>query len=214
MLSIKAFTFNPLGENTYVLFDETQEAVIIDPGCYERDEQQELLDFIKAKQLKVIKLLNTHGHVDHVLGNYFVKEELNVPLLIYPGDEPTLRSVATYAPVYGFTQYTPAEPDGYVQEGDLVTFGNTTLKVLFVPGHAPGHIAFLHEESKQVIAGDVLFYESVGRADLPGGNMNTLIKSIHTQLFTLPDETKVYPGHGPVTTIAHEKKYNPFCALR
>lgn len=214
MLTIKVFTFNPLGENTYVLSDDTLEAVVIDPGCYDKDEQEELLNYIKTKQLKVVKLLNTHGHVDHVLGNYFVKEQFQVPLLIYPGDEATLRSVATYAPVYGFTQYTPAEPDGYLEEGSDVKFGNISLKVLFVPGHAPGHIAFLHEESKQVIAGDVLFYESVGRADLPGGNMNTLIRSIHTQLFTLPDETKVYPGHGPPTTIAHEKKYNPFCALR
>ncbi len=214
MLTIKAFTFNPLGENTYVLSDETQEAVIIDPGCYEKDEQEELADYIKTKQLKVVKLLNTHGHVDHVLGNYFVKEQFKVPLLIYPGDEATLRAVAAYAQSYGFVRYTPAEPDGYLEEGSTVTFGNTKLKILFVPGHAPGHIAFLHEESKQVIAGDVLFYESIGRADLPGGNFNTLIKSIHTQLFTLPDETKVYPGHGPATTIAHEKKYNPFCAIK
>lgn len=213
MLEVKSFVFNPFQENTYVLYDETNQCVIIDPGCFEQEEKEELVDFIKDNSLQVMMLLNTHGHIDHVLGNAFVKEKFNVKLYIHPTDEATLRAAKVYASNYGFHQFQEATPDAYLEEGDEVSFGNQTLRVLFVPGHAPGHIAFYHAKDKVLLGGDVLFYNSVGRPDLPGGNLETLIDSIHQKLFVLPDETIVYPGHGPQTTIGYEKRTNPFCAL-
>lgn len=196
-----------------MLFDETRECVIIDPGCYEPDEQYELESFITDHKLNVKLLLNTHCHVDHVLGNYFVKEKFKVKLLIHEKDEPVLKAVKVYAPNYGLFKYQDSTPDGYLNEGDTVQFGNQSLKTLFVPGHAPGHIAFYHEEQQILMGGDVLFYNSIGRTDLPGGNHQVLIRSIHEKLFTLPDAVTVYPGHGPETTIGFEKKTNPFCSL-
>lgn len=213
MLKIKTFVFNPLQENTYVAYDDTKECVIIDPGCYDRDEEKELADFISAHQLRVRFLLNTHCHVDHVLGNNFVKETYKTQLFIHPLDEPTLKAVKVYAPSYGIYQYQEADADGYLKEGELITFGNHSFAILFVPGHAPGHVAFYNEQEKIVISGDVLFYNSIGRTDLPGGNFNTLIRSIHQKLFKLPDDVTIYPGHGPETSIGFEKKTNPFCAL-
>lgn len=213
MLQIQVFAFNPLQENTYVLYDETRECVIIDPGCYDVAEKYELTSFIEDAQLTVKMLLNTHGHVDHVLGNAFVKEKYKVKLYIHEKDEATLKSVKVYAPHYGFYQYDEAAVDGYLKEEEWISFGNQRLKVLFTPGHAPGHIVFYHEEQKVVIGGDVLFYNSIGRTDLPGGDFNTLINSIHTKLFTLPDDVTVYPGHGPETTIGFEKRTNPFAAI-
>jgi hydroxyacylglutathione hydrolase len=213
MLKVQSFVFNPFQENTYVLFDETHECIIIDPGCSDDDENNVLKFFIEKNNLTVKLLLNTHCHVDHVLGNYYVKEKYNVRFLMHEADLPVLKAVKVYAPNYGFSQYSEAEPDGFLKEGNIVQFGNQTLKVLFVPGHAPGHIAFYDEVNQIVIAGDVLFYNSIGRTDLPGGNYDQLIDSIHRKLFTLPDDVTVYPGHGPETTIGIEKKTNPFCAL-
>jgi hydroxyacylglutathione hydrolase len=213
MLQIKSFTFNAFQENTYVLYDETKACAIIDPGCYDKYEQEELVQFIERNDLKVTILLNTHCHVDHVLGNFFVKEKYKTKLYIHAKDEPVLKAVKVYAPVYGLQQYQEAAPDAYLQEGEIISFGKQELTVLFVPGHAPGHVAFYSAENKVVIGGDVLFKNSIGRTDLPGGNFETLIKSIHQQLFTLPDDVTVYPGHGPETTIGFEKKTNPFCAL-
>lgn len=213
MLKIQSFVFNPFQENTYVLYDETHECVIIDPGCYEPAENHELESFIAETKLRVKHLLNTHCHIDHVLGNYFVKERYQVKLLINRREEAVLKAVTAYAPNYGLFLYNDSSPDGYLEENDVVKFGNQSLKILFVPGHAPGHIAFYSEPDKILIGGDVLFYNSIGRTDLPGGNYNTLIDSIHKKFFTLPDETIVYPGHGPETSIGFEKRTNPFCAL-
>jgi hydroxyacylglutathione hydrolase len=213
MLSVQCFTFNPFDENTYVLFDETQEAVIIDPGCSNRAEEAELSDWIKSQSLSVRRILLTHSHIDHILGAYFVKDKYRVPLCIYPKDEATLLSGKVVAAMYGIGNFTPVEHDEFLSEGDPVRFGNTTLSVLFVPGHAPGHVAFYNVPQKIVIGGDVLFRSSIGRTDLPGGNFDTLITSIHQKLFTLPDDVVVYPGHGPETSIGEEKISNPFCAL-
>lgn len=214
MIEIKSFTFNPFAENTYILYDtDTREAIIIDPGCYEKEEQTQLKNYITNQQLKVVKLLNTHGHIDHVLGNSWVKEQYGVKLYVHREDEATLRAVETYAAVYGFPRYTGSTPDEYLQEGGSVGFGNASLEILFVPGHAPGHIAFYHRDQKFCINGDCLFQGSIGRTDLPGGDFDTLINSIRTKLFALPDDTVVYCGHGPATTIGHEKKHNPFCKL-
>jgi hydroxyacylglutathione hydrolase len=213
MIKIHEFVFNPLQENTYVLFDDTKECVVIDPGCYEAIEKMELADFIAEHQLQVKMLLNTHCHVDHVLGNYFVKEKYKTKLYIHQKDEPVLKAVKVYAPHYGFYQYEEATADVYMDENLPINFGHQSLQVLFVPGHAPGHVAFYSAPDKILIGGDVLFYNSIGRTDLPGGDYDTLINSIQQTLFALPDETKVYPGHGPATTIGFEKRTNPFCAI-
>jgi hydroxyacylglutathione hydrolase len=213
MLTLQTFVFNPFQENTFVIYDETRECVIIDPGCYETFENEELASFISDNQLEVKMLLNTHCHIDHVLGNHFVKEKYKVELLINPKEQPGLQAVKVYAPNYGLFKYQDASHDGFLEEEDTVKFGNQVWKTLFVPGHSPGHIAFYNEKEKILIGGDVLFYNSIGRTDLPGGNFQTLIDSIHKKFFTLPDETKVYPGHGPETSIGYEKRTNPFCAL-
>lgn len=213
MIQIHSFVFNPFQENTYILFDETRDALIVDPGCYDRDEQEELSAFIKSNDLKVKVLINTHCHVDHVLGNSFVKDRYKVELGIHPIELSLLRAVKSYAFNYGFAGYHGTEPEYYLNEGDKVKFGNSELQVLFVPGHAPGHIALYSKEQAFCLGGDVLFNRSIGRTDLPGGNFETLINSIQTKLFALPDNTIIFPGHGPSTTIGEEKHYNPYCAI-
>ncbi len=213
MITVHSFTFNALQENTYILADQTKECVIIDPGCYDKREKATLKQFIAAQGFTVKLLLNTHCHIDHVLGNYFVKTTYNVPLLISEPEQETLRAVQTYAPMYGFHQYEISEPDQFISEKDTITFGNSSLQILFVPGHSIGHLAFYSAADQFCINGDVLFRGSIGRTDLPNGDFDTLMNSIFTKLYTLPDQTKIYCGHGQPTTIAHEKKYNPFCGL-
>jgi glyoxylase-like metal-dependent hydrolase (beta-lactamase superfamily II) len=213
MITIKTFVFNPFMENTFLIYDETREALIIDPGCYESSEKEELKGFVDSNGLNVIKLINTHCHIDHCLGNKFVKDTFGVELALQKSEEEVLRSVINYAPAYGFDAYEETEADEYLDPGDILKFGNSELKVLSVPGHSPGHIALINTEEKICISGDVLFRESIGRTDLPGGNYDTLISSIHSQLFALPDDTIVYSGHGPVTTIGDEKQINPFCRV-
>ena len=214
MIHIKTFTFNPFMENTYVLFDETKEAVIVDPGCYETAEKGQLVNFIKNENLKIKLLLNTHGHIDHVLGNDFVKDNFKVDLAIGEHDHDTLRSVEAYAANYGFQNYKTAIPNRFLKEGDIVSFGSSTLRVWFTPGHAPGHVVFVNEDQKICIGGDVLFAGSIGRTDLPGGDMDILIESIHNKLFKFDNDMIVYPGHGGTTTIGEEKATNPFCSLK
>jgi len=213
MLQVKKFVFNPFMENTFVVFDETNECIIIDPGCFEKEEENQLVEFIEGNKFNVKKLINTHCHIDHVLGNAFIKKKFNVPLIIHSIEEAMLKAVKTYASNYGFFQYQDSAPDAYLNEGDQVSFGNQQLDVLFVPGHSPGHIALFHAESKTLIGGDVLFENSIGRTDLPGGHFDTLIDSIHRKFFNLPDDVKVYCGHGAETSIGFEKRTNPFCAI-
>lgn len=213
MLTVHSFVFNPFQENTYVLYDETRECIIIDPGCYDAEEKQELVSFIEAHDLTVQLLLNTHCHVDHVLGNYFVKEKYKVNLLIHPKEQYILKAVTAYAPNYGLNNYEESQADAFVDEGDTIRFGNQLLEVIFSPGHSPGHVVFYHPGDKILIGGDVLFYNSIGRTDLPGGDHDQLIGSIRRKLFALPDTVKVFPGHGPAITIGFEKRTNPFCAL-
>lgn len=214
MISIQKFPFNPFAENTYILYDETKHAVVIDPGCYDPMERKALDGFISENGLTVDLLLNTHCHIDHVLGNYHVKETYKVPLLMHKKDLEVLYSAKALAPNYGMADYQPTEPDRFIEEGETISFGNSSLKVVFVPGHAPGHVAFINEEQDICIGGDVLFRGSIGRTDLPGGDFNTLISSIREKLFPLSDDMVVYPGHGPETTIGIEKKTNPFCAVK
>jgi len=210
MIKVHKLTFNPFQENTYILSDETNDAVIIDPGCYERQEQHYLLDYLTKNQLKPVKLLNTHCHIDHVLGNYFVAQQFKLGLEMHKDDLSTLHAIPNYAHLYGFEGYQMSpEPSNFLNDGDSVLFGNSALKVIFTPGHAPGHVVFYSDQDKFVINGDVLFQGSFGRVDLPGGNFTTLKKTILEKMFTLPDDTLVYTGHGPETTVGTEKKSNP-----
>ena len=213
MLHIKTFVFNPFSENTYVVYDDTLAAVVIDAGCYEREEKNQLDNFIKAEKLTIKYLLATHAHIDHILGNYHVKEKYKIPFLMHQKDEAVLKAVKAYAPNYGFFNYEETLPDRFLEEGDEVSFGDSKLSVLFLPGHAPGHIGFYNEKEKTLLSGDVLFQGSIGRTDLPWGNHETLVNSIHKKLFVLPDDVVVYPGHGSTTTLGDEKVSNPFCAL-
>lgn len=210
MVTIKIFPFNPFQENTYVLSDETGECVIIDPGCHISEEEQELKEYIDSNHLEPVKLLNTHCHVDHVLGNPFVADTWKLGLEMHKADLPVLESFPRVCEMYGVPGGTQPEPAHFLEEGEKVKFGNTTLEVLFTPGHAPGHVVFYHPEEKFIIGGDVLFQGSIGRTDLPGGDFPTLEKSIREKLYVLPGDVKVYPGHGPATTIGWEKKNNPF----
>lgn len=213
MLSIQTFVFNPFSENTYVVSDQTGTAVIIDPGCYETDEQNELDEYIASKRLSVQYLLNTHCHIDHVLGNYHVKKKYRVPLLMHTREENVLRAVKTYAPNYGFNGYQETTADQFIHEGEVISFGETTWDILFLPGHAPGHVGFYDKKEGVIFSGDVLFDGSIGRTDLPGGDYDTLIQSIREKMFALPNEVIVYCGHGATTTIGKEKQSNPYCGV-
>lgn len=210
MLHIKSFTFNPFQENTYLIYDESGEATLIDPGCYEVEEQLDLLDFITENKLKITTLINTHCHVDHVLGNFWAKKTFSLPLGIHKNEVPVLKSVEVYGPNYGFNTYQSTEADYFLKEGEMLKVGKESLKILFVPGHAPGHLVFYHKPSHQAIVGDTIFRGSIGRTDLPGGNHQLLLSKIKSELLTLPDETVLFPGHGPSTTVAFEKASNPF----
>lgn len=206
---IETFTFNGFQENTVVLYDALKNCVIIDPGCYTREEQQALLGFISANDLKPVALLNTHAHIDHVLGNAFVQRTYNIPYYLHKSDLPTLNSVSNYAHLYGFEGYEVSpEPTHYLEDQQQLVFGGIELNVLFTPGHAPGHVVFYNQENQFVINGDVLFNGSFGRVDLPGGDITILKESIFNTLFKLPEDTLVYCGHGPTTTIGQEKKTN------
>ena len=213
MLSIKSFTFNPVQENTYVLYNAQGQCCIIDPGCYFDEERATLKEFIVKSGLTPVLLLNTHCHLDHVFGNKFVHETWNLTLHIHEKEKIVLET----APIAGKTWQLPFDnyegPLATLKEGETIEVGDDELQIRFVPGHSPGSVCFYHEAGGFVIGGDVLFNGSIGRSDLPGGDYDTLINSIQTQLFTLPDDTKVYPGHGSMTTIGFEKMNNPFVKL-
>ncbi|WP_412466595.1 MBL fold metallo-hydrolase [Pedobacter sp. KLB.chiD] len=211
MITVKTFTFNAYSENTYVLYDETRECAIIDPGMYEGFEESELAAFIKQEGLKPVLLLNTHCHLDHVFGNKFVAETYGLKPQFHQGELPILNAVPGYAPSMGFTRYqVPPLPDSFLPETGTISFGNSRLTIIFAPGHSPAHLCFYSAADHILIGGDVLFYGSIGRTDLPGGNHQQLIQNISDKLFVLPDETKVYPGHGPATSVGFEKQHNPF----
>jgi glyoxylase-like metal-dependent hydrolase (beta-lactamase superfamily II) len=215
MLHVQFFTFNPFQENTYVIWSDQNDAIIIDPGCSNEEEQRVLSQFVKDSKLKVKRLINTHCHIDHVLGNAWVCREYAVEPEYHPLEDKQLEQVANYAHIYGFHGYDPSpKAVAYLRPGDIIELGEDELRVLFVPGHAPGHIALYSEEYKFVINGDCLFFGSVGRTDLPGGDFHVLENSIKTQLYTLPDDVVVYCGHGDETSIGNEKRYNPFVSIQ
>ena len=210
MINIQSFTFGPFEENTYLLFDETKECVIIDPGCSNKSEQEEIVQFIKDENLKPVRLLNTHCHVDHVLGNSFVAKKYNLGLEIHKEALETLHSLPQVSHLYGLNAEESVEPSSFLKEGDQIKFGNSLLDILFTPGHSPGSICFVAHADKFVIGGDVLFYGSIGRTDLPGGDHEMLLTNIREKLFILPDDYSVFSGHGQETVIGFEKKNNPF----
>lgn len=210
MLHVKVFTFSPVQENTYILYNNAGKALIIDPGCYFKAEQDLLKQFLTENSLTPIQLLNTHCHLDHVFGNKFIHNTFGLELYIHANEELVLQ----YAPISGQKWGLPFENYvgklHFLNEGDVVKIDEDELEVLLTPGHSPGSICFYNKQQQFIIGGDVLFYESIGRTDLPGGDHNTLLNSIRQKLFVLPKETVVYNGHGQSTTIGHEILHNPF----
>ena len=209
-MDIKSFVFNAFYENTYLLSSPNLETLIVDPGCYEDFEKKELTDFVKVNKLNPIAIINTHCHIDHVLGNDYLKKLYDIPLWIPATEKTLLKSVSTYAPTMGIQNYQEAQPDKLLSEKDVIDFGSEKLEILYAPGHSKGHLMFYHAADKLLMAGDVIFRESIGRTDLPGGDFKTLEESIKNQVYTLPDAVEIYPGHGSRTTVGHEKNNNPF----
>jgi glyoxylase-like metal-dependent hydrolase (beta-lactamase superfamily II) len=209
-MKVRKFTFNPFQENTYLLYDETKEAVIVDPGCYDQQEQQELASFIESNGLNPVRLLNTHAHIDHIFGNAFAADRYNLELELHAADTETLKRAASWSKQYGLDYTASPLAAKELNEGSSIAFGQTVLEVLHVPGHAPGHVVFLNPKEQIIIGGDVLFRGSIGRTDLPGGDHDLLISSIKNKLFTLEQDYKIYSGHGPETTLSYEKAHNPF----
>lgn len=210
MIQIHAFTFNPFQENTYILYDESKQALIIDAGCSNRQEQAEIGDFLEKNDLKASKLLNTHAHIDHVLGNKFIFDEYGLKTHLSVREMPVFNAAEQTAQLYGLPYDHCDEIEGHIEEGDQIKWGNSRLETLWVPGHSPGHLVFYHPVQKFMIGGDVLFRGSIGRTDLPGGDHQMLLNMIQKKVFTLDEEMKVYSGHGESTTVGYEKQYNPF----
>ena len=210
MIKIKKFTFNPIQENTYVLYDETGECVIVDAGCYFDYEQKELADFIEEKQLKPVKLVNTHCHFDHVFGIRYCRAKYNIPFLAHREDLFLIENMVEHGDRFGIPTEPVEGPDAFINEGDLIQFGNSVLELIYVPGHSPGSLVLYNPEQHFMLAGDVLFYGSIGRTDLPKGSYEQLISNIKMKLLVLPEETLVYSGHGTETSIGFEKQSNPF----
>ena len=210
MLHVKSFLNNPYQENTYLLYDDTLQCAIIDPGMNNAQEQNAVVNFISQNNLKPLLLLNTHCHIDHVLGNKFVFDQYGLKPQFNRGELPLLTAVPGYAPQMGIGYEVSPLPEVFLPETGTVKFGNTVLQLIFAPGHSPAHLCFYAEKDAVLMAGDVLFRGSIGRTDLPGGDMAALLRNIEEKLFVLPDDVMVYPGHGPETTIGFEKQNNPF----
>ena len=209
-MHIKTFVFNPFYENTYVISSEKKNAVIFDPGCYEPYEIEELCHYVDLEDLHIKMIINTHCHIDHVLGNQALKQKFDCPLKIPENEREIFDAVKSYAPQWGITGYEHADVDEFLKENNSLKLDEIAFNMIEVSGHSPGHLIFYEESKNVVIGGDVLFRESIGRTDLPGGNHDDLLRNIQDKVYILPEEVTVYPGHGPETTIGHEKKYNPF----
>ena len=211
MTSIKQFIFNPFMVNTYLLYDESKEAVAIDCGCFFQQEKNDLSAFIEDNNLHLKRLLSTHYHFDHVIGNAFILERYHIRPEMHRDEFNKAFTLDVQLKKFGMSKFIEdVEPAKFIEDNEEIRFGHTVLKALLVPGHSPGSLAFYNETDAFVIVGDVLFQGGIGRTDLWGGNYHTLINSIQNKLFPLPDRTAVYPGHGPSTTILDEKTDNPF----
>jgi glyoxylase-like metal-dependent hydrolase (beta-lactamase superfamily II) len=213
MLKIKSFSFNPIQENTYILYNESKQCIIIDPGCYFDEEKESLKDFVAQNGLTPTMLLNTHCHLDHVFGNKMVAETYQLRLQINEKEKPVLDYAPTSGLMYNMPFVNYSGEYIYLKAGDIIKLGEDELAVIEAPGHSPGHICFYCAKQNFIISGDVLFNRSIGRTDLPGGDHQTLLKNIREKLFVLPDETVVCSGHGPVTSIGEEKRENPFLPI-
>jgi hydroxyacylglutathione hydrolase len=209
-MEIYRLVFNPIEVNTYILADQSGDCAIIDCGCYDTDEFNELTDLIYEKNLKPVLLLNTHCHLDHIFGNGFMLERYKLGALCHKDDDKNRKNAVSHALMFGLVMKTPPEPSGYLTDGQKISFGQSELTAIHVPGHSAGSLSFYCEKDNIVFTGDALFAGSIGRTDLPGGNYGSLINSIKNKLFTLPAETAVSPGHGSQTTIGLEKESNPF----
>lgn len=210
MLNVHSFIFNTFQENTYIVYDENGLCAIFDPGMSNYEEEAAFVSFVEQNNLKPIALYNTHCHIDHVLGNHFIFEKYGLIPQFHEGEVPVLVAVQNMAPMYGFRYETSPIPETFLEEGQAIEIGKHTLGLLFVPGHSPAHLCFYSAQDGFVIGGDVLFRNSIGRTDLPGGNHQQLLDNIQQKMYVLPDETIVFPGHGPSTTIGFEKETNPF----
>ncbi len=210
-LYVKVFTFNEFQENTYIVFDETEEAVIIDPGCSTNYEFEELFNFINKHRLNPVRLLNTHCHIDHIIGNWKINEVFGLSPEIHKNEEEILKMGKSSALIWGIYHFKESPlPSHYLEDEEEIGFGNSYLKVVYAPGHSPGHVFFYSPENNFIISGDIIFHMSIGRTDLPGGNYRTLLKSIKEKIMTLPPDVVIYPGHGEITTVGQEALNNPF----
>ena len=212
MIKIKTFYFNDLRECTYVLWDETGEAIIVDPGCYSESEKERLAKFVESNNLKPVKIVQTHGHFDHIMGSAYVSKKWNLQTYIHPGDKNQLERAKQYTEMFGYTIEPPSTQTIDLEEGAEIKFGNSTLKVMHTPGHTKGGVSIYSQEigNKFVLTGDTLFAGSIGRTDLPGGDYDELMESLLDKLVKLGDDYRVLPGHGPETTIGEELRSNPF----
>ncbi len=209
-MKIYRFAYSPFAVNTYLLTDKTKECIIVDAGCYDSGECKHLQNFIETERLIPVKLIHTHCHLDHIFGNKFIGDTYQIPNLASVHETFNHENAPQVAHMYGVEMQTPHPLTGYLKEGETLTFGESELEILHVPGHSPGSLVYYQKEDKVAIVGDTLFKGSIGRTDLPGGNYESLIAHIQNKLLTLPDDTKIYPGHGEATTIAEEKQNNPF----
>jgi len=210
-MEIKAFQFNPFAENTFLLYDTSNEAILIDPGCYFPKEKEELSTFINDNNLKLTKVIFTHCHLDHAFGaNYIFNTYTNISFEANKTEQMLLDSASDFATNYGLQMEKPPKLTNFISEGDIICFGKTELHVICIPGHSPGGLCFYNKEQGDLFPGDILFQGSIGRSDLPGGNHNQLIDGIKKKILYLPENVVVYPGHGEYTTIGNEKALNPY----
>ncbi len=212
MTNVRIFVFNPFEVNTYVIWDETKECAIIDPGCSTDKERSEITQFIKDEGLHPSKLLNTHSHIDHIAGNAFIAKTYGLALEADTDGAQFIEHSVKTGEIYGFGEMEVIYPEKSLEEGEIIHFGNTELEVVYTPGHADGSVCFICRKAEFVISGDVLFYQTIGRTDLPTGDYKLLISNIQNKLLTLPKNYTVYPGHGPKTSIGFEMASNPFLA--
>jgi hydroxyacylglutathione hydrolase len=207
---VNRFVFNSFGVNTYVLTDNTGKCLIVDPACQSKQEENELASFLADNNLQPTGMVNTHFHIDHIVGNSFVCNTFNLRPQCHKGSKMFWETAVEFGSVFGIKVENLIIPSDFIEDGDSIEFGSSSVQVLYTPGHADGSVCLVNHDERYVIAGDVLFRDSIGRTDLPTGNFDVLYQSITSKLFTLPDDYVVYPGHGPETTIGYEKLNNPF----
>lgn len=210
MIKIAVLPFNPFQENTLIVSDHTGEAIIIDAGNYSQQENAALDKYIADNDLKPVMAVNTHGHIDHILGVGHVKGKYGIPFALHGDDIFLVDSAPAHGQIYGFNLAQAPVVDIDLKGQETIKFGESELQIIHTPGHTPGHINLYDPENKMLITGDTLFKESIGRTDLPGGDYSWIMKSILEKIMPLGGEVRFYPGHGPSSTLGHEAMYNPF----